>query len=64
VQLIPKPSNGNPLELREFFKNVEATYEVVEPSNHNLFLRLCVERLEERLKLSYYLERVYIHGNK
>jgi hypothetical protein len=33
VQLIPKPFKGNPLELREFIQNVEATYEVVDPSD-------------------------------
>jgi hypothetical protein len=39
VQLIPKPFNGNPLELREFIQNVEATYEVVDPSDYSLLLK-------------------------
>jgi len=38
VQLIPTPFNGNPLELREFIQNVEATYEVVDPSDYSLLL--------------------------
>jgi len=39
VQLIRTPFNGNPLELRELIQNVEATYKVVEPSNHTLLFK-------------------------
>ena len=31
IQLIHKPFDGNPTELREFIQNVESTYEVADP---------------------------------
>jgi hypothetical protein len=43
VQLIPKPFTGNPAELREFIQNVEASYEVVEPSDYHLFKFVCAK---------------------
>jgi hypothetical protein len=53
VQLIPKPFNGNPLELREFIQNVEATYEVVEPSDYSLLLKFVCAKIggEAKTKL-------------
>ena len=53
MQLIPKPFSGNPLELREFIQNVEATYEVVEPSNHSLLLKFVYVKIggEAKTKL-------------
>jgi hypothetical protein len=39
MQLIPKPFNGNPLDLMEFIQNVEATYEVIDPSDYRMLLR-------------------------
>ena len=33
IQLIPKPIDGNPIELREFIQNVESSYEVVDPQD-------------------------------
>ena len=52
MQLIPKAFTGNPAELREFVQNVEAAYEVVEPSNYSLLFRF-VPKLEERLRQNY-----------
>src|SRR5215469_8807851 len=53
VQLIPKSFNGNPLELREFIQNVEATYEVVEPSDYSLLLKFVCAKIggEAKTKL-------------
>jgi hypothetical protein len=39
VQLIPKPFDGNPAELREFIQNVEAAYEVINPLDHDLLFK-------------------------
>lgn len=50
VQFIPKPFNRNPLELREFIRNVEATFEVVEPSNHSLLLKYVYAKIGEEGK--------------
>jgi hypothetical protein len=44
VQLIPRCFTGNPTELWEFIRNVEAAYEVVEPLDYPLlFIFLCVK---------------------
>ena len=53
VQLIPKPFNGNPLELREFIQNVEATYEVVDPSDYSLLFKFVCAKIggEAKTKL-------------
>ena len=52
VQLIPKSFNGNPLELREFIQNVEATYEVVYPADYSLLLKfVCAKIGEAKTKL-------------
>jgi len=60
VQLVPKPFNGNPLELREFIQNVGATYEVVEPSNHNLLFTFVCAKIggEAKTKL---LSRTHVY---
>jgi hypothetical protein len=50
--LIPKSFNGNPLELREFIQNVEATYEVVDPADYSLLLKfVCTKIREAKTKL-------------
>jgi len=36
IQLIPKPFDANPAELREFIQNVESTYEIVDPQDFEL----------------------------
>jgi hypothetical protein len=53
VQLIPKSFNGNPLELREFIQNVEATYEVVDPADYSLLLKFVCAKIggEAKTKL-------------
>jgi hypothetical protein len=60
VQLVLKPFNVNSLELREFIQNVEATYEVVEPSNHNLLFTFVCGKIggEAKTKL---LSRMRVH---
>ena len=45
VQLMPKPFSGNPLELREFIQNVEATCEVVELSNYSLLFKFVCAKI-------------------
>jgi len=50
--LIPKSFNGNPLELREFIQNVEATYEVVDPADYSLLINfVCAKIGESKTKL-------------
>jgi hypothetical protein len=44
IQLIPKPFDGNPAELREFIQNVESTYEVVDLLIMTYSLNLYVRR--------------------
>jgi hypothetical protein len=39
IQLIAKPFDGNPAELREFIQNVESTYEVVDPLDYELLFK-------------------------
>jgi hypothetical protein len=53
VQLIPKPFNGNHLKLRECIQNVEATYEVVDPSYYSLLLKFVCAKIggEAKIKL-------------
>jgi hypothetical protein len=58
VQLISKYLTGNLVELREFIKNVEATYEVVELSHYHL-LNLCAKIGEAKTKL---LARTHVHN--
>ena len=53
IQLIPKPFDGNPAELREFIQNVESTYEVVDPLDHELLFKFVRAKVagEEKNKL-------------
>jgi hypothetical protein len=53
VKLILKPFNGNALELREIIQNVEATYEVVDPSDYSLLLKFVCAKIggESKIKL-------------
>jgi hypothetical protein len=39
IQMIPKPFDGNPTELHEFVQNVQSTYEVVDPLDHELLFK-------------------------
>jgi hypothetical protein len=64
VQLIPKSFKGNPLELREFIQNVEATYEVVDPQITACYLNLYALRSEEKPKLNYSLAHICIRGSR
>jgi hypothetical protein len=44
IQLIPKPLNGNPTELREFIQNAEFTYGVADPLDYeSLFKFACAK---------------------
>jgi hypothetical protein len=54
VHLIPKSFIGNPLELREFILNVEATYEVADPADYSLLLKFVCVKIggEAKTKLS------------
>jgi len=45
VELTPKSFDGNPLELREFIQNAEATYEVVDPSDYSLLLKFVCTKI-------------------
>jgi len=60
VWLIPKPFKGNPLELREFIQNVEATYEVIDPSDYSLLLKFVCANIggEAKTKL---LSRTHLY---
>jgi hypothetical protein len=60
IQLISKPFNGNPVELREFIQNVESAYEIVDPSQHNLLFKFVCAKIggEAKTKL---LSRTHIY---
>jgi len=58
VQLLPKPFNGNPLELREFIQNVED--EVVEPANYSLILKFVCAKIGEEAKTKV-LSRTHLY---
>jgi hypothetical protein len=45
MQLIPKQFTRNPVELREFIQNVEATYEFVEPANYILLFKFVCAKI-------------------
>ena len=61
MQLIPKPFTGNPVQLREFFQNVEAAYEVVEPSNYGLLFRFVCAKIGGEAKAKI-LARTHVHN--
>jgi hypothetical protein len=50
IQLIPKPFDGNPIELREFIQNVESTYEVVDPLDHDLLFKFVCAKIAGEAK--------------
>ena len=54
MQLKQKQFTGNPVELREFIQNVEAAYEVVEPSHYSLLFRFVCAKIggEAKAKLA------------
>jgi hypothetical protein len=54
VKLIPKPFNVNPLELRKFIQNVEATTEVVDPSDYSLLLKFVCAKIGGEAEPNYY----------
>jgi hypothetical protein len=53
IQLIPKAFEGKPAELREFIQNVESTYEVVDPRDHDLLFKFVCAKVvgEAKTKL-------------
>jgi hypothetical protein len=50
IQLIPKPFDGNPAELREFIQNVESTYDVVDPLDHDLLFKFVCAKIAGEAK--------------
>jgi hypothetical protein len=50
IQLIPKPFDGNPTELREFIQNVESTYEVVDPLDYELLFKFVCAKVAGEAK--------------
>jgi len=50
IQLIPKPFDGNPTELREFIQNVESTYEVVNPLDYELLFKFVCAKVAGEAK--------------
>jgi hypothetical protein len=50
IQLIPKPFDGNPSELREFIQNVESTYEVVDPRDYELLFKFVCAKVAGEAK--------------
>jgi len=61
MQLIPKQFTGNPVELREFIQNVEATYEVVEPANYSLLFKFVCTKIGGEAKTKS-LARTHVHN--
>jgi len=60
VQLIPKPFKGISLELREFIQNVEATYEVEDPSDYSLILKFVCTKIGGEAKTKV-LSRTHLY---
>jgi hypothetical protein len=50
IHLIPKPFDGNPTELREFIQNVESTYELVDPLDHELLFKFVCAKVTGEAK--------------
>jgi len=61
MQLIPKQFTENPVELREFIQNVDATYEVVKPVNYTLLFKYVCTKIggEAKTKL---LARIHVNN--
>jgi hypothetical protein len=60
IQLIPKPFDGNPAELREFIQNVEYTYEVVNPLDYELLFKFVCAKIAGEAKTKL-LTRTHLH---
>jgi hypothetical protein len=45
LNLISRPFEGNPKQLRKFTEGIEATIGVVPPNKQELFLKLVVEKI-------------------
>jgi hypothetical protein len=63
MQLIPKHFTVNPVDLREIIQNVEATYEVGEPSNYGLLFKFIYARIGGEAK-SKLLARTHVDNWK
>jgi hypothetical protein len=50
IQLIPKPFDGNPMELCEFIQNVASTYEVVDPLDYELLFKFVCAKVAGEAK--------------
>jgi len=50
IQLIPKPFDGNPIELREFIQNKESTYEVADPLDYELLFKFVCAKIAGEAK--------------
>ena len=61
IQLIPKPIDGNPLELREFIQNVESTYEVADPQNYELIFKFVCAKVAGEAKTKL-LARTHLYN--
>jgi len=61
IQLIAKPFDGNPAELREFIQNVESTYEVVDPLDYELLFKFVCAKVAGEAKAKL-LARTHLHN--
>ena len=61
IQLIPKPFDGNPAELREFVQNVESTYEVVDPQDYELLFKFVCAKVAGEAKTKL-LTRTHLYN--
>jgi len=50
IQLIPKPFDGNPIELPEFIQNVESRYEIVDPLDYELLFKFVCAKFAGKAK--------------
>jgi hypothetical protein len=53
IQLIPKPFDGNPAELREFIRNVKSTYEVADRLDNELLFKFVCAKVAVKKKPNY-----------
>ena len=61
IQLIPKPFDGNPIELREFIQNKESTYEVADPLDYELLFKFVCAKIAGEAKTKL-LARTHLYN--
>ena len=61
IQLIPKPFDGNPAELRQFIQNVVSAYEVLDPQDYELLFKFVCAKVAGEAKTKL-LARTHLYN--